>query len=64
MRDVLGGAKRSMEKGVVFGNIVLGYYLENGKITGINPEEAEIVKSIFHKYLYEEKRILYNSVEN
>lgn len=49
------GAKRSMEKGVVFGNIVLGYYLENGKITGINHEEAEIVKSIFHKYLYEEK---------
>lgn len=54
------GAKRSMEKGVVFGNIVLGYYLENGKIKGVNPEEAEIVKSIFHKYLYEEKRILYN----
>lgn len=49
------GAKRSMEKGVVFGNVVLGYYLENGKITGINPKEAEIVKSIFHKYLYEEK---------
>lgn len=49
------GARRSMEKGVVFGNIVLGYYLENGKITGINHEEAEIVKSIFHKYLYEEK---------
>ena len=48
------GAKRSMEKGVVFGNIVLGYHLKDGKLT-IDQEEAKIVKDIFHKYLYEEK---------
>lgn len=48
------GAKRSMEKGVVFGNCILGYNLKNGKLT-INKEEAKIVQSIFHKYLYEGK---------
>lgn len=48
------GARRSMEKGVVFGNIILGYHLKNGKLT-VNEEEAKIVREIFHKYLYEEK---------
>lgn len=48
------GAKRSMEKGVVFGNIVLGYDLKGGKLT-INEEQAKIVKEIFYKYLYEGK---------
>ena len=48
------GARRSMEKGVVFGNVILGYHLQNGQLT-VDEEEAKIVKNIFHKYLYEEK---------
>lgn len=48
------GARRSMEKGVVFGNCILGYDLKDGKLT-VNQEQAKVVKSIFHKYLYEEK---------
>ena len=48
------GARRSMEKGVVFGNCILGYDLNKGKLT-VNEEQAEVVRSIYHKYLYEEK---------
>lgn len=48
------GQKRRMEQGVVFGNDLLGYRVKNGKLE-IVPEEAEIVRMIFHKYLHEGK---------
>lgn len=50
------GQKRSMEKGVVFGTKVYGYYLTNGQLE-INPEEAEVVKLIYFKYLTEGKGV-------
>ncbi len=48
------GQKRRMEQGVVFGGSLLGYDVEDGKIT-VNPEGAKIVRYIFHKYLDERK---------
>ncbi len=60
------GQKRRMELGVVFGRDMLGYFVRNGKLI-VNPDEVDVVKLIFHKYLYEEKgtwtiaRELYNA---
>ena len=48
------GQSRQMERGVVFGTSMLGYDVRDGKIT-VNPEGAEIVKLIFHKYAAEKK---------
>ena len=48
------GQTRQMEKGVVFGKSMLGYDVEHGKMT-INPEGAELVRLIFHKYGIEKK---------
>ena len=48
------GQARQMERGVVFGTSLLGYDVEGGKLT-INPEGAEIVRRIFHKYGIEKK---------
>lgn len=48
------GQKRRMEQGVVFGRSMLGYDVKDGKMT-INPEGAEIVRLIFHKYVNENK---------
>ena len=48
------GQKRQMEKGVVFGRDMLGYDVRGGKMY-INEEGAEIVKLIFHKFVYEKK---------
>ena len=48
------GQTRSMEKGVVFGGSLLGYDVIGGKMT-VNPEGAEVVRLIFHKYLQERK---------
>lgn len=48
------GQKRRMEQGVVFGRDLLGYFVKDGQIS-INPEEAETVKLIFHKFLDEGK---------
>jgi len=48
------GQVRRMEQGVVFGRSMLGYDVKDGKMT-INPEGAEIVKLIFHKYGNEKK---------
>ena len=48
------GQTRSMEKGVVFGGSLLGYDVIGGKMT-VNPEGAEVVRLIFHKYLQEHK---------
>ena len=44
------GQTRRMEQGVVFGRSMLGYDVKNGKMT-INPQGAEIVRLIFHKYV-------------
>jgi len=48
------GQRRSMEKGVVFGNKCFGYILKNGKLE-IDPEKAGVIKRIFHAYLHEGK---------
>lgn len=48
------GQTRRMEQGVVFGRSMLGYDVKNGKMT-INPQGAEIVRMIFHKYVHERK---------
>ena len=48
------GQARRMEQGVVFGRSLLGYDVKDGKMT-VNPEGAEIVRQIFHKYGVEKK---------
>lgn len=49
------GMKRRMENGVVLGcGRIYGYKVVDGKLE-IVPEEAEIVKEIFHSYLYDGK---------
>ena len=50
---VIWGQTRQMERGVVFGRSLLGYDVKDGKIT-VNPEGAEIVRLIFHKYAVEQ----------
>lgn len=50
---VVWGQTRQMEKGVVFGQSLLGYDVKDGSMT-INPEGAEIVRLIFHKYALEQ----------
>ena len=50
---VVWGQTRQMEKGVVFGRSLLGYDVMGGKIS-VNPEGAEIVRLIFHKYAVEQ----------
>ena len=51
------GQTRRMEQGVVFGRSMLGYDVKDGKMT-VNPQGAEIVRLIFHKYVHERKGIL------
>ena len=48
------GQTRRMEQGVVFGRSLLGYFVKDGSLT-VDPEGAEIVKRIFHKYGVEKK---------
>ena len=50
---VVWGQTRQMERGVVFGQSLLGYDVTDGVLT-INPEGAEIVRLIFHKYAVEQ----------
>ena len=50
---VVWGQTRQMEQGVVFGHSMLGYDVKDGRIT-VNPEGAEIVRMIFHKYALEQ----------
>jgi len=50
---VVWGQTRQMEKGVVFGQSLLGYDVKDGKLS-VNPEGAEIVRLIFHKYALEQ----------
>lgn len=48
------GQKRSMERGVVFGRDMLGYTVQNGKLS-VCEEEVPIVRAIFHKFTNEGK---------
>lgn len=48
------GQARSMEKGVVFGNCLFGYDVNGGKLAVI-PEEAEIVRRVYHMYGVEKR---------
>lgn len=48
------GQTRQMERGVVFGPSLLGYDVKDGQLT-VNPEGAELVRLIFHKYGVEKK---------
>ena len=48
------GQKRQMEQGVVFGRSMLGYDVEDGKMT-VNEEGAKVVRRIFHKFVDEGK---------
>ena len=50
---VTWGQTRQMERGVVFGRSMLGYDVREGKLT-IDPEGAELVRLIFHKYAVEQ----------
>lgn len=50
------GQKRQMEKGVVFGRDLLGYRVSDGKIE-VEPNGAETVRLIFHKFTKENKGI-------
>ncbi len=50
---VVWGQTRQMEKGVVFGQSLLGYDVKDGKLT-VNPEGAQLVRLIFHKYALEQ----------
>lgn len=48
------GQRRRMEQGVVFGRDMLGYIVRNGRLE-LEPEGAEAVRQIFHKYTIEGK---------
>lgn len=49
------GQKRSMEQGVVFGcDNIYGFSLKGGRLT-VKPEEAAVVRRIYHKFLREGK---------
>lgn len=50
---VVWGQTRQMERGVVFGQSMLGYDVQNGMLT-VNPEGAAIVRLIFQKYALEQ----------
>lgn len=50
------GMKRQMERGFVFVTSMFGYDLYKGQLT-INEKESEVIKRIFHKYVYEGKGI-------
>lgn len=48
------GQKRRMEQGIVFGRDLLGYTVENGKLS-VNEAEVPAVRAIFHKFTTEHK---------
>ena len=50
---VVWGQTRQMERGVVFGQSLLGYDVQNGVLT-VNPEGADLVRLIFEKYAVEQ----------
>ena len=49
------GQAQAMKRGVVFGNdSIYGYNLRNGQLT-VDPEQAEVVRIIYHDFLTERK---------
>ena len=48
------GMTRRMERGKVTVRDIFGYDVTDGDLT-VNQEEAEVIKLIFHKYVYEKK---------
>lgn len=49
------GQLQAMKRGVVFGNQSLyGYTLSNGQLT-VEPEQAEVVRQVYHRFLAERK---------
>ena len=50
---VVWGQTRQMERGVVFGRSMLGYDVKNGQLS-VEPEGAELVRLIYHKYAVEQ----------
>ena len=50
---VVWGQTRQMEKGVVFGRSLLGYDVKGG-VLSVNPDGADTVRLIFHKYAVEQ----------
>ena len=52
-KRITRGQDVSMKDGSVFGSGLLGYDFRNGKLE-INPEEAKIVETIYHKYAVEQ----------
>ena len=50
---VMWGQTRQMERGVVFGQSLLGYTVKDGRIS-VNAEEAPLVRLIFEKYALEQ----------
>ena len=49
------GQEQAMKRGIVFGNHkLLGYRLNEGVLT-MDPEQAEIVRLVYHKFLVERK---------
>lgn len=49
------GQTQAMKRGVVFGNnSIFGYILSEGKLI-VQPEQAEVVRAIFHRFLTERK---------
>ena len=49
------GQAQAMKRGVVFGNdTIYGYTLQKGRLT-VNPEQAEVVRQVYHKFLAERK---------
>lgn len=50
---VVWGQTRQMERGVVFGQSLLGYDVKDG-VLSVNQEGAELVRLIFHKYAREQ----------
>ena len=50
---VVWGQSRQMERGIVFGGSLLGYDVKNG-VMSVDPEGADVVRIIFHKYALEQ----------
>ena len=49
------GQAQALRRGVVFGNdSIYGYHLRHGQLT-IDPEQAEVVRSVYHSFLVERK---------
>ena len=49
------GQAQALKRGVVFGNdSIFGYHLRGGQLT-VDPEQAEVVRQVYHSFLVERK---------